>query len=74
MFDNIGVGEILVIALVALIVFGPQKLPELLQGLGKGIRQFKTAMNDVEEEIKDSIKVDVTNIDASKVESTEKKD
>ena len=66
MFDNIGVGEILVIALVALIVFGPQKLPDLLQGLGKGIRQFKNAMNDVEEEIKDSINI--------KPESKEKKD
>jgi sec-independent protein translocase protein TatA len=66
MFDNIGVGEILVIALVALIVFGPQKLPDLLQGLGKGIRQFKNAMNDVEEEIKDSINV--------KPDNKEKKD
>jgi sec-independent protein translocase protein TatA len=66
MFDNIGVGEILVIALVALVVFGPHKLPELLQGLGKGIRQFKNAMNDVEEEIKDSINV--------KPDNQEKKD
>ena len=55
MFGNIGAGELLVIALVALLIFGPKKLPELLKGLGKGLREFKKAVNQVEEEIKDSI-------------------
>ena len=58
MFGNIGAGELLVIALVALVIFGPQKLPELLKGLGKGINEFKKAVNQVEEEIKDSIDPD----------------
>lgn len=58
MFGNIGAGELLVIALVALVIFGPQKLPELLKGLGKGINEFKKAVNQVEEEIKDSIDTD----------------
>ena len=60
MFGNIGAGELLVIALVALVIFGPQKLPELLKGLGKGISEFKKAVNQVEEEIKDSIDPDKT--------------
>lgn len=52
MFGNIGTGEIILILLVILILFGAKKIPELAQGLGKGIREFKKAMKDVEEEIK----------------------
>jgi sec-independent protein translocase protein TatA len=52
MFGNIGTGEIILILLVVLILFGSKKIPELAQGLGKGIREFKKAMRDVEEEIK----------------------
>jgi len=52
MFGNIGTGEIILILLVILILFGSKKIPELAQGLGKGIREFKKAMRDVEEEIK----------------------
>lgn len=52
MFGNIGTGEIILILLVVLILFGAKKIPELAQGLGKGIREFKKAMRDVEEEIK----------------------
>jgi sec-independent protein translocase protein TatA len=52
MFSNIGTPEILIILLIVLILFGAKKLPELAQGLGKGIREFKKSMKDVEEEIK----------------------
>lgn len=52
MFGNIGTGEIILILLVVLILFGARKIPELAQGLGKGIREFKKAMRDVEEDIK----------------------
>ncbi len=38
---NVGFGEILVILLVALLVFGPQKLPEMMRGLGKALRAFQ---------------------------------
>ena len=51
MFDNIGGGEILIILLVFLIFFGAKKIPELAQGLGKGIREFKNAVKDVQEDI-----------------------
>lgn len=52
MFGSLGTGEIILILLVVLILFGSKKIPELAQGLGKGIREFKKAMRDVEDEIK----------------------
>lgn len=48
---DIGTGEIVVIAFVALLLFGGDKLPELARGLGKGIRDFKNASDDVKREI-----------------------
>ena len=47
---NLGVTEILLIAFVLLIFFGAKKIPELAQGLGKGIREFKKAVNDTGED------------------------
>ncbi len=55
MFGNIGATEIIVIAVVALLLFGPKKLPEMMQSVGKGIKDFKRSLNEVEEEIKNSI-------------------
>jgi sec-independent protein translocase protein TatA len=52
MFDNLGIGELLIIFLVILILFGSKKIPDLAQGLGKGIREFKKAIRDVEDDIK----------------------
>lgn len=51
MFGNLGTGEILLILLVVLIFFGAKKIPELAQGLGKGIREFRKAARDVQDEI-----------------------
>ena len=47
---NLGAGEI-VIALVVLLLFGGRKIPELMKGIGKGVRSFKEGMNDIEKEI-----------------------
>ncbi len=58
MFDNIGAGEILLILVVFLIFFGAKKIPEIAQGIGKGLREFKKALNDVQEEIKSPDKLD----------------
>lgn len=55
---NLGSGEILLIVLVILILFGSKKIPELAQGIGKGMREFKKALNDVQEDIKISDKPD----------------
>jgi sec-independent protein translocase protein TatA len=52
MFGNLGAGEIILIILVILLLFGAKKIPELAQGLGKGMKEFKKAVRDVEDEIK----------------------
>jgi sec-independent protein translocase protein TatA len=48
---SLGAMEITIILLVVLLLFGGKKLPELAKGLGKGIKEFKKAKNDVSEEI-----------------------
>ena len=53
LFQNFGVWEVLIIAFVVLLLFGGRKIPELMKGLGKGVRSFKEGMNEVEKELKD---------------------
>ena len=48
---NLGTGEIVIIALVVLLLFGVKKIPELMRGIGKGVRSFKDGMSDIEKEI-----------------------
>ena len=48
---SLGAMEITIILIVVLLLFGGKKLPELAKGLGKGIKEFKKAKNDVSEEI-----------------------
>ena len=55
---NLGVGEIVIIALVVLLLFGGKKIPELMRGLGKGVKSFKDGMKEVEDEVKE-IKKDI---------------
>lgn len=55
---GIGAGEIIIIALVILLLFGGKKIPELMRGLGKGVRSFKEGMNEAKEEAQ-SIKEDI---------------
>ncbi len=52
MFGNLGATEIILIVLVILLLFGAKKIPELAQGIGKGMKEFKKAVRDVEEEVK----------------------
>ena len=49
---NIGGGEILILVLVVLLFFGGKKIPELMHGLGKGVRSFKDGMNEVNDSLK----------------------
>lgn len=49
---NLGTGEIIVIVLVILLLFGGKKIPELMKGVGKGVKSFKQGLNEVENEIK----------------------
>lgn len=48
LIGGLGVPEILLIALVVLLFFGGKKIPEMMRGLGKGVRSFKEGMNDIE--------------------------
>ena len=51
----------IIIALVVLLLFGGKKIPELMRGIGKGVRSFKEGINDVEKEI-GSVEDDVKNV------------
>ena len=48
---NLGAGEIMVIALIVLLLFGGKKIPELMRGIGKGVRSFKEGVNNIEKDI-----------------------
>lgn len=50
---GIGAQEVLLIALVVLLFFGGKKIPELMKGIGKGVRSFKEGMNEIEKDIKE---------------------
>lgn len=52
MFD-VGGGELLLILLVVILMFGPKKIPEIAQQVGKGIRQFRRAQEDLKQQIRD---------------------
>ena len=48
----IGAPEIIFIVLIVLLLFGGKKIPELMKGMGKGVKMFKQGMNEMEEEVK----------------------
>ncbi|MBR7011677.1 MAG: twin-arginine translocase TatA/TatE family subunit [Muribaculaceae bacterium] len=52
---NLGTGEIIIIVAIILLLFGGKKIPELMRGLGKGVKSFKQGMNEIEDEIKKPI-------------------
>ena len=78
LFLNMGTPEIMLIMLAVLLLFGGKKLPELVRGLGKGIREFKDASDGVKREIhrninsvQDDMNVDLTSTStSSNTEST----
>ena len=48
---NFGAGEIIIIALIVLLLFGGKKIPELMKGIGKGVKSFKDGVKGIEEDI-----------------------
>ncbi len=58
---NLRAGEIILIALVILLLFGGKKIPELMRGIGKGIKSFKSGLSEVEEDIRKDINEDSEN-------------
>lgn len=63
LFMNLGAGEIIVVALVVLLLFGGKKIPELMHGIGKGVKSFKDGMNDIESEIKKEATKETNKVD-----------
>lgn len=51
---NLGAGEIIIIALVVLLIFGGKKIPELMKGIGKGVRSFKEGVSGIEKDIEEA--------------------
>ena len=49
---NLGTGEIIIIAIIVLLLFGGKKIPELMKGIGKGVKNFKDAVKGLEDDIK----------------------
>jgi twin arginine-targeting protein translocase, TatA/E family len=53
-FGSFGTQEIILIALVILLIFGGKKIPELMKGIGKGVKSFKEGVKGIEDDIKDT--------------------
>ena len=53
MFGNLGMGELVVVLIIVLVLFGAKRIPEISASFGKGIREFKKNVNDVERTITD---------------------
>ena len=51
MFGNLGMGELMIIMVIVLVLFGAKRVPEISASFGKGIREFKRNLNDVQESI-----------------------
>lgn len=66
MFGNIGPWELVLILLIALIVVGPGKLPDVARSLGKGLNEFKKVTTGVRKEFQDAVKLDDLNKPAPK--------
>ena len=68
MFGSIGMPEMIIILVIALIIFGPRKLPELGRSLGKSLAEFKRASNELKSTLEEEIRLEEQRsaIDASK--------
>ena len=58
MFGNIGFPEILVILAIALLIFGPKKLPEIGKSIGRALREFRKTSDDIKEKIEEEIQAE----------------
>ena len=71
MFGNLGMWEMLIILFIVMLLFGARRLPEIGGSLGKGIREFKGTLKEVESELKERGGSDATN-DVAKQEENQK--
>jgi TatA/E family protein of Tat protein translocase len=70
MLGSIGMPELIVIFLIALVIFGPRKLPELGRSLGKGIAEFKRASNELKSTLEEEIRLE-ERADAAKTQTSQ---
>ena len=73
MFGSIGMPELVIIFVIALIIFGPRKLPELGRSLGKSLAEFKRASNELKSTLEEEIRLDEqrATLDASKAAASQ---
>ena len=71
MFGSLGMPELIVIFVIALVVFGPRKLPELGRSLGRGIAEFKKATNELQSSLEEEIRLEEQRSAPQAVQSTQ---
>ena len=71
MFGSIGMPELIIILVIALIIFGPRKLPELGKSLGKSLNEFKKASQDLQNTLEQEIKIEEQKESAAKAKAEE---
>jgi sec-independent protein translocase protein TatA len=69
MFGSIGMPELIIILVIALIIFGPRKLPELGKSLGRSINEFKKASTDLQNTLEQEIKIEEQKDNAAKAKA-----
>ncbi|MBQ8190857.1 MAG: twin-arginine translocase TatA/TatE family subunit [Bacteroidaceae bacterium] len=62
----IGTTELLLIGGMALLLFGGKKLPEMMRGLGQGVKEFKKGMNEINQEMEETTQEEISNIGTTK--------
>ncbi len=73
MFGSIGMPELIIILVIALIIFGPRKLPELGKSLGRSLNEFKKASTDLQNTLEQEIKIEEQKDAAAKTKTDEKR-
>jgi sec-independent protein translocase protein TatA len=74
MFGSIGMPELIIIFVIALIIFGPRKLPELGRSLGKSLAEFKKASNELRNTLEEEIRIEEQKDAAKEKEAAKEKD
>lgn len=69
--NRLGTGELIVIALIILLLFGGKKIPELMRGLGRGVKEFKDASSKLKDEFREGASGSETEKKGSKEDSEE---
>jgi len=69
MFGSVGMPELLIILVIALIIFGPRKLPELGRSLGKSLGEFKRASNELRNTLEEEVRVEEQKEQRAKIEA-----